>query len=82
MLAPGPGYGVLRRIFSTMMVDNEASPKDIQRQRRHSRADMSMYYAKAIPRSVAQEVENLTERLFGGNCPKVPQTVPKTSRPK
>jgi integrase len=57
-------HQMLRRTFSTVAVDGGASPKDIQGQMRHTQASMSMYYAKAIPKSVAEEVDKLTDRLL------------------
>ena len=55
---------MLRRTFSTVAVDSGASPKDVQGQMRHTQASMSLYYAKAIPKSVAEEVDKLTKRLL------------------
>ena len=57
-------HQMLRRTFSTVAVDAGASPKDVQGQMRHTQASMSMYYAKSIPRSVAEEVDKLTARLL------------------
>jgi hypothetical protein len=31
---------------------------------RHTQASMSLYYAKTIPKSVAEEVDKLTDRLL------------------
>jgi hypothetical protein len=54
---------MLRRSFSTVAVDNGASPKDIQHQMRHMQASMSLYYAKVIPQSAVEEVNRLAVRL-------------------
>ena len=54
---------MLRRSFSTVAVDTGASVKDIQHQMRHTQANMSLYYAKSIPKSVTHEVDRLAERL-------------------
>lgn len=62
-------HQMLRRTFSTVAVDNGASPKDVQSQMRHTQASMSIFYAKAIPKSVAEEVNKLTDRLLA----KIPQ---------
>jgi integrase len=61
---PEISHQMLRRTFSTVAVDNGASPKDVQAQMRHTQASMSMYYAKSIPKSVAEEVNKLTDRLL------------------
>ncbi len=66
---------MLRRTFSTVAVDSGASPKDVQGQMRHTQASMSMYYAKAIPKSVAEEVDKLTDRLLQKVSP-LPQDNP------
>jgi integrase len=57
-------HQVLRRTFSTVTVDSGASLKDVQGQMRHTQAAMGLYYAKAIPKSVAEEVDKLTDRLL------------------
>ena len=57
-------HQMLRRTFSTVAVDRGASPKDVQGQMRHTEASMSLYYAKTIPKSVAEEVDNLTNSLL------------------
>ena len=69
-------HQMLRRTFSTVAVDSGASPKDVQGQMRHTQASMSLYYAKAIPKSVAEEVDKLTKRLLAkaGLQPGTPPT--------
>jgi integrase len=65
----GITHQMLRRAFSTAAVDAGASPKDVQAQMRHTQANMSLYYAKAIPKSVAEEVNKLTDRLLSKAAP-------------
>jgi integrase len=70
---------MLRRTFSTVAVDSGASPKDVQGQMRHTQASMSLYYAKAIPKSVAEEVDKLAESLMAKTTSK--PTGPATALP-
>jgi integrase len=57
-------HQMLRRTFSTMAVDRGASVKDVQAQMRHTQASMTAYYAKSIPRSVAEEVDKLSAAVL------------------
>jgi integrase len=59
----GITHQMLRRSFSTMALDSGASPKDVQGQVRHTDARMSLYYGKAIPASVKQEVNKLVDQM-------------------
>jgi integrase len=72
-------HQMLRRTFSTVAVDSGASPKDVQGQMRHTQASMSLYYAKAIPKSVAEEVDKLAESLMAKTTSK--PTGPATALP-
>jgi integrase len=71
-------HQMLRRTFSTVAIDSGASPKDVQGQMRHTQASMSLYYAKAIPKSVAEEVDKLTNQLLAKTNPQ-PETSPSKS---
>jgi integrase len=65
-------HQMLRRSFSTAAIDSGASPKDVQAQMRHTQASMTLYYAKAIPKSVVEEVDKLTRRLLSRTTPETP----------
>jgi integrase len=75
-------HQMLRRTFSTVAVDGGASPKDVQQQMRHTQASMSLYYAKAIPKSVAEEVDKLTNRLLAKTAPESPPRATELSKVK
>jgi integrase len=68
---------MLRRSFSTAAIDSGASPKDVQAQMRHTQASMTLYYAKAIPKSVVEEVDKLTRHLLAKTTPETLPPSPK-----
>lgn len=54
---------MLRRTFPTESLYQGGSPKDIQRQMGHAKADMSMHYAQVIPASVQDQVDTMFHRF-------------------
>jgi hypothetical protein len=60
-------HQMLRRSFSTVAVDSDAPPKDIQHQMRRRQASISLHCAKSIPMipmSVKEEVDKLAPKLW------------------